>query len=49
MGYEHVFRVTIVEFPDRHKSRIGRVKRSSIHSSIVAGTRIVRIANESDQ
>jgi uncharacterized radical SAM superfamily Fe-S cluster-containing enzyme len=31
MGYEHVFRVTIVEFLDRHNFCIGGIKRSCIH------------------
>ena len=31
MGYEHVFRVTIVEFLDRHNFCLGGVKRSCIH------------------
>ena len=31
LGYEHVFRVTIVEFLDRHNFCLGGVKRSCIH------------------
>jgi uncharacterized radical SAM superfamily Fe-S cluster-containing enzyme len=31
LGYEHVFRVTIVEFLDRHNFCIGGIKRSCIH------------------
>ncbi len=31
MGYEHIFRVTIVEFLDRHNFCLGGVKRSCIH------------------
>jgi uncharacterized radical SAM superfamily Fe-S cluster-containing enzyme len=31
MGYEHIFRVSIVEFLDRHNFCLGGVKRSCIH------------------
>ena len=31
LGYEHIFRVTIVEFLDRHNFCVGGVKRSCIH------------------
>jgi len=31
LGYEHIFRITIVQFLDRHNFCIGGVKRSCIH------------------
>lgn len=31
MGYEHIFRIAIVEFLDAHNFCLGRVKRSCIH------------------
>lgn len=31
LGYEHVFRVTVVEFLDRHNFCLGGIKRSCIH------------------
>ena len=31
MSYEHIFRITIIEFLDRHNFCLGGVKRSCIH------------------
>ncbi|MFQ5705672.1 MAG: radical SAM protein [Gemmatimonadales bacterium] len=37
LAYEHVFRITIVEFLDAHNFCLGRVKRSCIHFVTPAG------------